>query len=114
MNHLNDNQHQDRQDNVMQRATGYDITTDMQGHVQYTKLGTRDISFVCKEIHARGGTFNEQDKIRKLAKILLALETEIQKKEIQDKTENECPSNEMLNTKTYHPKCRPANEYEFN
>ena len=97
----------------MQQVTGYDITTDMQGHVQYTKLGTRHIPFVREEIHAREGIFNEKDKIKKLAKILLALETEIQKKEIQDKTGNEYPSDEMLNTKTYRPKCRPANEYEI-
>ena len=64
----------------MQRATGYNITTDMQGHVQYTKLGTQHICFVNEEIHARSETLNEQDKIRNLAKILLALETEIKKR----------------------------------
>ena len=69
----------------MQRTTGYDTTTDMQEHVQYTKLGTRHISFVHEEIQARGGTYNVQDKIRKLTKILLALQTEIQKNEIREK-----------------------------
>ena len=97
----------------MQRTTRYDTTVDMQGHVQYTKLGTQYISFVHKEILARSGTYNEQDKIRKLTRTLLALETEIQKK-IKERTGNKCPSNEMLNTKTFYPKCHLANEYKIN
>ena len=112
--HLSNPSHQHRPENAMQRVTGYDTTPDMQGHVQYTKLGTRHISFVREEILARGGIFEAKDKIRKLGKILLTLETVIQKREIREKTGNECPNDEMLNTKTYRPKCRPASEYEIN
>ena len=112
--HLNDHQRQQKQENAMQRTTGYDTTFKMQGHVQYSKLGTRHISFVCKEILVRSGTYNLQEKIRKLTRTLLDLETEIQKKEIEERTGNKCPSNNMLNTKTFCPQCRLANEYEIN
>ena len=98
----------------MQRTTGYDTTFEMQGHVQYTKLGTRHISFVREEILVRSGTYNPQEKIRKLTKTLLDLETDSQKKEIEQRTGNKCPSEEMLNMKTFRPQCRVANEYKIN
>ena len=98
----------------MQQVTGYDTTPDMQGHVQCTKLGTRHISFVPEEILACRGTFKAKIKIRKLGKILLTLETVIQKRKKREKTGNEYPNGEMLNTKTYCPKCRPASEYKIN
>lgn len=112
--HLNDPQRKQKQDNAMQRKTGYDTTVEMQGHVQYTKLGTRHIPFVCEEILARGGTYDPQDKIRKLTRTLLELETKIQKKQIEERTGNKCPSDDMLNMKTFCPQCHLANEYEIN
>ena len=41
------------------------------------------------------------------------LETEIQKNKIKERTGSKCPNNEMLNTKTFYPKCQPANEYKI-
>ena len=112
--HLNDPQRQQKQENAMQRTTGYDTTVEMQGHVQYTKLGTRHISFVCQEILECSGTYNPQEKIRKLTRTLLELETEIQRKQIKERTKNKCPSDKMLKMKTFCPQCHLANEYKIN
>lgn len=102
---LDNPQHINRPKNAIQRVSGYDITNNMQGHIKYSKLGTRYVVFVYKEIEARGGTYDKKVKVRKLGKILLALEVDIQKEQINIATANECPTDDMINKETYFPKC---------
>ena len=94
--------------------TRADNTFHMLGQIQYTKLGTRHVQFVQEEMNAQGGTYPPKDGIRKLGKILLALELIIQKIRIRETTGNKQPDDSMLNMKTYLPMYWLEVEYEIN
>ena len=61
----------------------------MKGKITYSKLGTKHVSLVQKEIVFRGHTFDVKEGIRKLAKQLKTINLERQRKHLIHTTGNE-------------------------
>ena len=100
--------------NTIQNQTGFDVTNHMRGEVPYSSLRITHIEYVRDELHMRGVAFDNGWSIKKLAMVLKNNDLELQKDEILQKTGNKNPHASELNSKTFLPIHRSAEDYEMN
>ena len=99
--------------NSIQRQTGYMVTNHMLGQVPYSSLRIMHIEYVREELLVRGINFDSKWSIKKLAMALKKYDVELQKQEIVEKTGNTMPTESELNTKTFLPIRRKAEDFNL-
>ena len=100
--------------NSMQNQTGFNITNHMRGEVPYSSLRIIHIEFVREELSLRGISFESKWSIKKLANALKKYDLELQKQEIIEKSGNTMPKESELNSKSFLPIHRNAEDYDLN
>ena len=71
------------------------------------------IEYVREELLVRGINFDSKWSIKKLAMALKKYDVELQKQEIVEKTGNTMPTESELNTKTFLPIRRKAEDFNL-
>ena len=99
--------------NAIQKQTGFDITNRMRGEVPYSSLRIMYVGFIREELTFRGAEFDSNWSIKKLSEQLMKYDLEVQKQDIFETTGCKNPKTSELNTKTFLPLCKKANEYEI-
>ena len=100
--------------NSMQRQTGYNVTNHMLGEVPYSSLRIIHIEYIREELSLRRVTFDSKWSIKKLSSALKKYDIELQKQEIIRKTGNTMPKESEINTKSFLPIRRKAEDFHIN